>query len=124
LPSSAKRGDRLGLRHLMGKHIPERAEFADFELTVAHRLYLGVVTGRNKDFDLAAELLSDQLSELLVDRDQASRRVVGLDAKAHRAAIGAIIRLRRHRRGGARQHQRNPAGHDPKSPAHSSLSVK
>jgi len=28
--------------------------------------------------------------------------------------MGTVIRLRRRRRGGARQHQRYPAGHDPR----------
>jgi hypothetical protein len=86
----------------MGEHITERSELADFELAVAHRFDLGVVAGRDKDLDFAAELLADQLSDLLVDRNQASRRIVGLDAKAYRAAIRTVIRLRRHRGGATR----------------------
>ena len=66
---SAKRGDRLGLRHLMGEHVAERSEFTDLELPIAHRLDLGVVAGRNENLDLAAKLLADQLSDLLIDRD-------------------------------------------------------
>ena len=31
-----------------------------------------------------------------------------------KASMGTVIRLRRRRRGGARQHQRYPAGHDPR----------
>ena len=98
----AEGGDRLGLRHLMGEHVAERPEFADFELAVAHRFDLGVVAGGDKNLDLAAELVADQLPDLLVNRDQASGRVVGLDAEPHRAAIGTLIRCR-HRGRGARQ---------------------
>ena len=60
---SAESGDRLGLRHLMGEHITERSEFANFELAVTHRLDLSIVAGRDKDLDLAAELVADQLSD-------------------------------------------------------------
>jgi hypothetical protein len=105
----------------MGEHVAERAEFADFELAVAHRFDLGVVTGRNENLDLAAKLLADQLSDFLIDRDQASRRVVGLDAEAYRAAIWTIIRLCRRRGGATRQCQRDRTGHDPRVLRHSLL---
>jgi hypothetical protein len=81
----------------MREHIAERSEFADFELAVAHRFNLGVVARRDKKLDLAAELIADQLSDLLIDGDQTSRRVVRLDAEAHRTAIGTVIGLCRHR---------------------------
>ena len=68
--SSAKVGDGLGLGDLMGQHIAERAEFADLELAVAHRLDLGVVAGRDEHLDLATKLVADQLGEVVVDRQQ------------------------------------------------------
>lgn len=51
----AESGDCLGLRHLVGQHVTERPEFRQFKLAIAHRLDFGVVTGGDKDLDLAAD---------------------------------------------------------------------
>jgi hypothetical protein len=102
---AAERGDGFGLRHLVRQHVAERPELADFELPVAHRLDFGVVAGRNIDFDLAADLVADQLADLLVNRRQPCRGVVGFDAEPHRAAIRTVIgrcRLWRRRQGSER----------------------
>jgi len=56
----------------------------------------------DKDLDLAAEFIPDQISDLLVDRDQTSRSVIRLDAEAHCAAVGADTRFLRH---GARSYR-------------------
>jgi hypothetical protein len=101
---------------LVRQDIAERAEFPDFELAAAHRLDLGVVAGCDIDLDLAAELFADHLPDLLVNRHQAWRRVVGFDAEPHRAAFGTI-RVRRQGRDRVGHRQRNAAGHDPKMPS-------
>jgi hypothetical protein len=71
------RSDRLGPGDLMRKHVSQRSEFPDFKLAVAHCFDLGVVAGGDENLDLAAELVADQLSDLLIDRNQAGGRVYG-----------------------------------------------
>ena len=82
--------DRFRLGDLVGQHIAERAELADLELVVAHRLDLGGVAGGDEELHRAAELVADQLGEIGVDRQHPLRQLVGLDAKADpvRRAIG------------------------------------
>ena len=72
----AERGHRLGVGDLVREHVAERAELADLELAVAHRLDLGVVGGGDEYLDLAAELVAEHLGDVIVDRHQLGGGVV------------------------------------------------
>lgn len=75
----------------MRQHITERTKFPDFKFAIAHRFDFGVVTGRNINLDLAADLVADHLSDLFINRRQPRRRVVRLDAKPDRPAVWTIV---------------------------------
>ena len=107
MPSLAERGDRFGLGDLVGEHVAERAELADLQLAVAHRLDLGVVAGRDEQLHRAADLVADQLGQIIVDRQQTLRRFIRLDAEAQ-TALWAIGRLR----GAARQQTDSGGGEE------------
>src|SRR5262249_24745442 len=108
----AKCGHGLGLRHPLRQHITKRAKLGDFELAIAHRLDLGIVARGNEHLDLTADLITDQLADLLVDRYETRRGIVRLDAEAYRSAIGAIVspgKLRSSRAQGSDCHSRHRA---------------
>ena len=103
-------GDRLGLGDLMRQHVAERSELARLELTGPHRLDLGVVARGDQHLHLAAELLADQLGDMVVDRHQLRRGIERLDPEPHGAAvraIGGVRREGRRRQSGERRHGGN-----------------
>ena len=75
----------------MRQHVTERPEFGELELAIAHRFDLGVVAGSDEYLDFAADFVADHLADLLVDRHQARRGIVGLDAEAHRSRARAVV---------------------------------
>jgi hypothetical protein len=105
------------------QYITEPPEFADVELVIAHRLDLGVVAGDDEHLDLAAELVADQLAELVVNRGETRRGVVGLDPEADRAVVGAVAGVRRDRGKGAGKCQADAGDQGPKTASiHSQIS--
>lgn len=84
-----KRCDGIRVGDLMREHIAEGAELTDFELVVAHCLDFGVVAGRDEELHFAAELVADQLGNVLIHRQQALRGFVRFDAETHDAVVGA-----------------------------------
>jgi hypothetical protein len=63
--------DRLGVGELMGEDVAERAELGGVDLAGAHRLDGGGVAGADLDIDRAAELLADQMADLVIEGDEA-----------------------------------------------------